>query len=187
MYTHETTTGEKLLFDDARREQFAGVSIYYQGNTGRFYVWSGARSIGHMSIYTYMYGPSGRGHESAYTHVNGDRFDFRDENVKKIGLGDHYRNSRPRDGRKYKGVYNLADGDRYTVVWLAGNKCVQLRNGNESDETRAALYNAVKDYLGLPGWRNPTSETVTLTPEQIEIIEARVAGKTVKRAPKNKE
>lgn len=185
MYTHKATSGETLIFDDYRREQLRGASIYIQPSR-RVYIRFPGENL--TAIYTYLYGAGVNPYRRTFEHLNGNRYDFRDENVREQSRGDKYRDLPPRDGERYKGLYKDARHNLYVVVYLPDNVSIRLLTNEDSwtEPRRAALYNAIKDYLELPGWRNPTDETIELTAEQRENIDLRRAGKHMNSKPRRR-
>lgn len=175
MYRKNTTRGEILLFDDDTAAVLEHASIYRNGK-GQYCIHSRSNNLIGVTLHTWLF-PEHNHLRTSYEFINGNTRDFRRENQRPISRGDRHRGSRPREGRQYKGLVSNK-GESAVVVWINGKiDLFFFTRGREWTEARrAALYNAVKDYCKLSGWRNPTDETYNLSAEQIAYIDGRLRG-----------
>lgn len=139
----QLTQGQIALIDD---EDYSKVSVYkwWANWTKRTFYAKGYVEGKTIRLSHFILGvPS----HVIVDHINGKTLDDRRENLRSVTNAQNCRNSGPRNGKKYKGVFELPSGRFAAKLWIAP-KLKHLGVFDTMEEAALCVDKAVVDTFG---------------------------------------
>lgn len=175
------TPGYSMILDRAVAEKhgyFIGWKFYYCRNGVNCSVIAVTPDEGHIYFARYLL--KIKPHQFV-DYKDGDRLNLSFDNIFPIERADINRKSK-RSGYQFKGI-RYSDGHWRTDVFLTANYRISLVLSSRLEA--ASAYNAILDFIGIPGYRNENVPVFTLTAEHRTLIQNKLdfflSNDTIKR------
>lgn len=138
--------GHEVLFDEEDLLKLFNFKwrVYKRGNT--HYVESGSHQIDGRWVHGMHHIVMGRKDGFVVDHINGSGLDNRKANLRFATLSENQCNQRPREGRKYRGVY--WHNGKWRAVFQKNKKQIHVGYFDTQEEAALAYNKSVIEHHG---------------------------------------